>query len=155
MSGILVLTPLKTIGHAVLRLWQNSYERSQNWSIDEFEEIEFERKIFAYFERNFNDFFQVNGDRNRDDGDDDDDDDDNDDDDILMVTKLTSQGRQLLIYRKLSMLWIVKNDFCQVGIAFPWTFTNTQSLMWWSSVSKINVYTILSLGIATMLFVVN
>ena len=69
----------------------------------------------------------------------DDDDDDNDDDDILMVTKLTSQGRQLLIYRKLSMLWIVKNDFCQVGIAFPWTFTNTQSLMWWSSVSKIKV----------------
>ena len=49
----------------------------------------------------------------------DNDDDDNDDDDILMVTKLTSQGRQLLIYRKLSMLWIVKNDFCQVGIAFP------------------------------------
>ena len=69
----------------------------------------------------------------------DDDDDDNEDDNILMVTKLTSQGRQLLIYRKLSMLWIVKNDFCQVGIAFPWTFTNTQSLMWWSSVSKIKV----------------
>ena len=65
--------------------------------------------------KNFSDL--INGDRNMDDGDNDDN--DNDDDDILMVTKLTSQGRQLLIYRKLSMLWIVKNDFCQVGIAFP------------------------------------
>ena len=87
----------------------------------------------------------------------DDDDDDNDDDDILMVTKLTSQGRQLLIYRKLSMLWIVKKRLLPSWYCISLNvYKHTEfDVMIISVKNQCNVYTTLSLRMFTMLFYVN